>query len=42
MELYLSNNSAEDANDEKLDTILPTEFLNSLTPNYLPYSIKKI
>ena len=33
---YLSIDTAEDDNEQNLDVILPTEFLNSLTPNGLP------
>jgi hypothetical protein len=33
---YLSIDTAEDSKNEKVDSILPTEFLNSLTPNGLP------
>ena len=33
---YLSLDTAEDDNEQNLDVILPTEFLNSLTPNGLP------
>lgn len=33
---YLSIDSVENENRDNLDSILPTEFLNSLTPNGLP------
>ena len=33
---YLSTDTAENDNEQNLDVILPTEFLNSLTPNGLP------
>ena len=33
---YLSIDTAEGDNEQNLDVILPTEFLNSLTPNGLP------
>lgn len=33
---YFSIDTAEDNNGENLDIMLPTEFLNSLTPNGLP------
>ena len=34
--VYLSVDSAEDENNENLTSILPLEFLNSLSPNGLP------
>ena len=38
---YVSIDTAEDDNEQNLDVILPTEFLNSLTPNGLsPHKLK--
>ena len=34
--IYLSVDSAEDENNENLTSVLPLEFLNSLSPNGLP------